>query len=97
MTSTTISQQIGADGNVLVQTLKKRVRQLEEENGQLKMQRFEQANAEEFKKASSTAPTQEELDRVQLTEGEYLRKYPRRRITPPREGSLTMRMAKSIK
>lgn len=73
---------------LLLKTLKKRVMQLETENMQLKMQRFQQSNEEEFDDATnneqSSMITQEERDREQLTEGEYLRKYPRRRVNPAR-------------
>jgi hypothetical protein len=81
-------QQQQQQGNTL-QILKKRVRQLETENMQLKMRQFEEKNAQEIKRANdntqqSSMTTQEELDRVQLTEGEYLLKYPRRRVNPAR-------------
>ena len=54
---------------------------------QLKMQRFELSNVEEFDDANnneqSSSITQEERDRMRLTEGEYLRKYPRHCVNPP--------------
>jgi hypothetical protein len=52
---------------------------------QLKLRCFEQVNAAEMEKVNNSTPTtQEEVDRVQLTEGEYLCKHPRRRVTPAR-------------
>lgn len=84
-TNTRLIDQSTNDDNITT-ILKKRLRQLEMENMQLRQQLFQQNNIVELDEALLSLPTtQEELDRIQLTEGQYLVKYPQRRTTPSRK------------